>query len=529
MEAIYVIRRREHVRLNEPIYKIGMTAKQGVKRLYQYDNGLGIEVYAMRCVSDASEAERKLKEVFTEHFESARDVTSSTESYRGDINSMLIYFNQVVEQFSVYLNTNVARTVTQLQPLTNKLDLESEEEQVNTYDVPSLPETQDIIPEFLFHRSEVNERVDTITKAKSKLESMNELSAAITNVSNNTIIEPQNIDALLANVLGQVNDTKLYNYDLIVSEFLNPSFLCYNYDAYRCVLRYYFKTKSTNHTSAFLDKYTPSYLSKQLEVLSATEEDKQWFIETPDFWAYTVNQLNAKLYTFLMPSGRLKAEIVQACMELQIALGEINPMSLDVREYPKTTTDVNIKKLLGYYFKSTITWHIKRSVSTSEDYLEYIMLKEYTLDKLVNYRYYAEDMDVCFDDILILNEIFPWNDNLAKYSIIYNKPYPASEEFEFQGGMWFLSQLSQILTTKDEIEKFKVKLIGSRSLDTNKFLEIIQPYLIQHKTNEQHEIIKWIDTMLHKNPINEQQALALYNEGVEKYGIEFARAYNAKE
>jgi hypothetical protein len=99
MEYIYIIRRREHVRLKEPIYKIGMTSKQGLKRLLQYDGAIGLEIYGAMIVSKAIKAEIQLKEVFNEKFDLVTDLTGSTESYRGSIQDMLKEFYMVANQF----------------------------------------------------------------------------------------------------------------------------------------------------------------------------------------------------------------------------------------------------------------------------------------------------------------------------------------------------------------------------------------------------------------------------------------------
>lgn len=89
MQYVYVIRRREHVRLNEPIYKVGMTYKQGFKRLLQYDGGVGFEIYSAIIVSNAKRAEAEIKELFNVKYDPVTDITGSTESYRGNIINML--------------------------------------------------------------------------------------------------------------------------------------------------------------------------------------------------------------------------------------------------------------------------------------------------------------------------------------------------------------------------------------------------------------------------------------------------------
>jgi len=98
-QYIYIIRRREHVRMDENIYKIGMTYRQGVKRLMQYDNGIGIEIYGMIEVRNAKDAETELKRLFNQKYDSALDITGSVESYMGDINEMMLDFHLIAKRF----------------------------------------------------------------------------------------------------------------------------------------------------------------------------------------------------------------------------------------------------------------------------------------------------------------------------------------------------------------------------------------------------------------------------------------------
>lgn len=95
---IYIIRRREHVRLDEPIYKIGHTTR-GIERLKEYDGGLGIEIHAMLPVVDSSEAEKRLIRVFDGKYESALKSTGSKESYRGDIDEMIKDIRKVAKGY----------------------------------------------------------------------------------------------------------------------------------------------------------------------------------------------------------------------------------------------------------------------------------------------------------------------------------------------------------------------------------------------------------------------------------------------
>jgi hypothetical protein len=81
---IYIIRRREHVRIGEDIYKIGHTTR-GIDRLKEYDNGVGIEIHGMFPVVNSKEAERSVIELFNSKY----GRIDRTESYKGNVEDMV--------------------------------------------------------------------------------------------------------------------------------------------------------------------------------------------------------------------------------------------------------------------------------------------------------------------------------------------------------------------------------------------------------------------------------------------------------
>lgn len=97
MHYCYIIRRREFTNLGENIYKIGRTTEQGLKRLLQYDNGLGFEIYGMRKVNNAFKVEKILKNRFEDKYESMYDVLGSSEIFRGNIRDMLTDFHDICD------------------------------------------------------------------------------------------------------------------------------------------------------------------------------------------------------------------------------------------------------------------------------------------------------------------------------------------------------------------------------------------------------------------------------------------------
>lgn len=103
MHYCYIIRRREFTNIQEPIYKIGRTTEQGLKRLLQYDNGMGFEIYGMRKVNNAFKVEKKLKEIFMNNYENMQDILGSTETFRGNIRDMLDDFHDLCDKHVEHL------------------------------------------------------------------------------------------------------------------------------------------------------------------------------------------------------------------------------------------------------------------------------------------------------------------------------------------------------------------------------------------------------------------------------------------
>ncbi len=97
MHYCYIIRRREFTNLQEHVYKIGRTTEQGLKRLLQYDNGMGFEIYGMRKVNNAFKVEKNLKNVFEDKYESMHDILGSSETFRGNIRDMLSDFHDICD------------------------------------------------------------------------------------------------------------------------------------------------------------------------------------------------------------------------------------------------------------------------------------------------------------------------------------------------------------------------------------------------------------------------------------------------
>ena len=98
VEYIYLIREREFVYSNQPIYKIGRTNKIATRmNSYPKDS----EVYLVEAVSDSVYVEKELITIFEERYERAttRDGTTTigNETFIGNINEMIYIIRTYIQ------------------------------------------------------------------------------------------------------------------------------------------------------------------------------------------------------------------------------------------------------------------------------------------------------------------------------------------------------------------------------------------------------------------------------------------------
>ena len=83
---IYLIREREFIRLNEPVYKLGKTTQDGLKRSAQYPKGSSIEIHLR--TNNCHAAETELLKYFRSSFIARTDF--GAEYFEGDVQMMLV-------------------------------------------------------------------------------------------------------------------------------------------------------------------------------------------------------------------------------------------------------------------------------------------------------------------------------------------------------------------------------------------------------------------------------------------------------
>lgn len=81
---VYLIREREHIRMEEEVYKLGKTTQEPNSRLAGYPKDSQVILYM--DVPDCHKTERTLMSVFDERFINRRDI--GREYYEGDLNYM---------------------------------------------------------------------------------------------------------------------------------------------------------------------------------------------------------------------------------------------------------------------------------------------------------------------------------------------------------------------------------------------------------------------------------------------------------
>lgn len=88
---VYLIREREHIRMNEEIYKLGKTTQEPNSRLAGYPKNSEVVLYM--DVPNCHTTEKNLMNEFDERFISRRDI--GREYYEGDLNHMKRTFMDV--------------------------------------------------------------------------------------------------------------------------------------------------------------------------------------------------------------------------------------------------------------------------------------------------------------------------------------------------------------------------------------------------------------------------------------------------
>lgn len=87
MEYVYLLQEREFIKTGEPIYKVGMTKQEGLKRFKSYPKGSRLLIHI--CCADSRSIEREIIKLFCEKFKQRLDI--GFEYFEGDCAAMIRY------------------------------------------------------------------------------------------------------------------------------------------------------------------------------------------------------------------------------------------------------------------------------------------------------------------------------------------------------------------------------------------------------------------------------------------------------
>jgi len=94
LEYVYLIRERENVRMNEPIYKIGKTTQSPNSRLTGYPKAS--EIYLFQYVQNCSNVENEIIRRFDIKFQKRLEI--GREYYRGSVLQMIDTINDICKE-----------------------------------------------------------------------------------------------------------------------------------------------------------------------------------------------------------------------------------------------------------------------------------------------------------------------------------------------------------------------------------------------------------------------------------------------
>jgi hypothetical protein len=96
-EYIYLLQEREFIRTNEPIYKIGKTKQECLKRICNYPNGTKLLIQIL-C-NDCDKYEKELINKFKELFIHKREI--GNEYFKGDHYKMIETIYNLIWEFDI--------------------------------------------------------------------------------------------------------------------------------------------------------------------------------------------------------------------------------------------------------------------------------------------------------------------------------------------------------------------------------------------------------------------------------------------
>ncbi len=110
MSYLYLLQTRESIKLNKPIYKIGQTKQEGLKRFAQYPTGceLILHVKCDNCV----EKEKTIINLFKIKFKQVTEY--GKEYFMGDLEQMKLYVFLIANTYDINTISEHVSQITKL-------------------------------------------------------------------------------------------------------------------------------------------------------------------------------------------------------------------------------------------------------------------------------------------------------------------------------------------------------------------------------------------------------------------------------
>lgn len=113
-EFNYILQEREHINIQKPIYKIGRTKQEGLRRFKQYPKESKLII--QESVSDCCAVEKEIIKLFDKKFTNRREI--GREYYEGDIVEIKKYFRNITDKYTI--NNDEKQTVINNHTITKK-------------------------------------------------------------------------------------------------------------------------------------------------------------------------------------------------------------------------------------------------------------------------------------------------------------------------------------------------------------------------------------------------------------------------
>lgn len=220
MPQIYLIRTREFLNLNQPVYKIGRSNSKILTRMNGYEKGS--EIILSSQVVNCYILEKELKKIFKEKFKQRKDI--GTETFEGDVNEMIsIMMNQINIQINKLIDgdkQNITNTIIEDVKVEIKDSIEEKNNiiQNNSSYIDEEYTEEQLYMMYLYHKS--HDMLESLLSNKKDLQQLTSLSQkdALLTINNKIILSTSN-DPKEIKMVNDINCANYILYRLIEDNF----------------------------------------------------------------------------------------------------------------------------------------------------------------------------------------------------------------------------------------------------------------------------------------------------------------------